>query len=317
MFIQELVEWNDFSDETLRFLRTIGVDGVSLCLREMPPDPVEPFLAAARDKVAGHGMKLHSVFMAGGWNEVKLGLPGRDARLEAWRAMIAAMGALGIPVVCYNFKLLESKFLRSAPTAGRGGARYASYDHGEFLKHPPAPQHPPISSDEMLRHLEYFLAGVLPAAEAAGVTLALHPDDPPIAPSYGTSLTGVGHITSTLEQFREIFARSRSASNGMLFCQGCVKEMGEDVYAAIRSMGEAGRIVVVHFRNVRGAMPRFQETFIDEGDVDMYRAMCAYRDVGFRGPFMMDHCPSFEHDRWAGRAFAVGYIRALIQAVYR
>ena len=44
--------------------------------------------------------------------------------------------------------------------------------------------------------------------------------------------------------------------------------MGEDVHAAIRSMGQAGRIVVVHFRNVRGAMPRFQETFVDEGDVE-------------------------------------------------
>jgi mannonate dehydratase len=60
--------------------------------------------------------------------------------------------------------------------------------------------------------------------------------------------------------------------------------------------------------------------FVDEGDQDMYEAMQAYKEVGFEGPFMMDHTPGFPNEAstfWAGRAFAVGYIRAMIQAVYR
>jgi hypothetical protein len=50
------------------------------------------------------------------------------------------------------------------------------------------------------------------------------------------------------------------------------------------------------------------------------RAMEAYKEVGFEGPFMMDHTPRFPNGEatwWAGRGFAVGYMRALIQAVYR
>ena len=51
----------------------------------------------------------------------------------------------------------------------------------------------------------------------------------------------------------------------------------------------------------------------------MHRAMKVYRDVGFTGPFMMDHTPQFAQQQagWAGRAYAVGYIRGLIQSVYR
>ena len=104
----------------------------------------------------------------------------------------------------------------------------------------------------------------------------------------------------------------------MLFCQGCVTEMqGVDVYDAIRQMGAMDKIVMVHFRNVRGEFPRFQETFVDDGDVDMYRAMEAYRDAGFKGPFSLDHSPIFTGADVANTAFVVGYLRGLIQAVYR
>ena len=105
----------------------------------------------------------------------------------------------------------------------------------------------------------------------------------------------------------------------MLFCQGCVTEMGEDVLQAIRDMGALGKIVYVHFRNVRGTLRDFQEVFVDEGDVDMFEAMKTYKEAGFEGPFMMDHTPGIPGDRQAreGHAFVTGYIRAMIQAVYR
>ena len=131
-------------------------------------------------------------------------------------------------------------------------------------------------------------------------------------------LAGAAHIVSTFGDYRKIFGLVPSRSNGMLFCQGCVTEMKDvNVYDAIREMGSADKIVMVHFRNVRGEFPRFQETFVDEGDVDMYRAMQAYRDVGFKGPFSLDHSPMFPGAEIANTAFMVGYMRALIQAVYR
>jgi len=104
----------------------------------------------------------------------------------------------------------------------------------------------------------------------------------------------------------------------MLFCQGCVAEMGGNVLEAIRSIGKRGKIGHVHFRNIVGTPNDFQEVFIDEGDQDMLEAMKTYKEIGFRGPFMMDHTPRFPEpfDSWHGHAYANGYIKALIQMVY-
>jgi mannonate dehydratase len=46
----------------------------------------------------------------------------------------------------------------------------------------------------------------------------------------------------------------------------------------------------------------------------MLNAMRTYREVGYDGMVMFDHIPSAPGDGDAGRGFAYGYIRALIQA---
>ena len=48
------------------------------------------------------------------------GLPGRDADIEYWLQLLAAMGRLGIPTMGYNFK--HGNF-RTTSATGRGGAR--------------------------------------------------------------------------------------------------------------------------------------------------------------------------------------------------
>jgi mannonate dehydratase len=105
----------------------------------------------------------------------------------------------------------------------------------------------------------------------------------------------------------------------MLFCQGCMTELlGQGVYGFIEEMASKNKIQWVHFRNVKGQLPYFEEVFLDEGDIDMKRAMEIYRDNGFNGPFMMDHTPRFAAGDSAryGKAYANGYIRRLIQEVY-
>ncbi len=323
MFIQDLLNWDQFDDAHLSFFKAIGVDAVCLDIRGMHRiagaddlrDGVErtDFFKAARAKVEAHGMRLHSVFMAG-WNEITLGLPDRDKKIEAWRTMLRGLGRAGIPTLGYNFKPMGN--FRTPSATGRGGAAYSTFDYAHFAQNRPKPHDPPVSEAEMWEHMEHFLQGVIPAAGEAGVRMALHPDDPPIPEPLG----GVAQIASTVEQFRRIFTSVPSAANAMLFCQGCMTELvGLNVYDVIREFASKDWIAYVHFRNVRGKLPRFEEVFMDEGDVDMRRALQIYREAGFNGPFMMDHTPHIPNDPGsrAGRAFAVGYIRALVQAVYR
>ena len=66
-------------------------------------------------------------------------------------------------------------------------------------------------------------------------------------------------------------------------------------------------------------MPRFDEVFPDEGDIDMVAAMRAWKDVGFDGVIRVDHCPGVIGDNErADRSFAyqVGYLKGLVQTVH-
>lgn len=327
MLIQDKLTWDANVEKNLALMSTLGIDCVSLELPDGPranplldlstPAACGAFFQKAKALVAAHQMELRTVLATSGFAEIKRGIAGRDEKIAFLQNVLRAMGAAGIPIMAYNFKLIVSKYLRSAPTPGRGVATYISFDYQEYLKQPAPALEPPLSEAQMLENLAYFLKAVIPVAEQCGVRLALHPDDPPMPAGY-PPLAGAAHIVSTFDDYHRIFDLVPSRSNGMLFCQGCVTEMqGVDVYDAIRHMGEIDKIVMVHFRNVRGEFPKFQETFVDNGDVDMLRAMEAYRDVGFKGPFSLDHSPLFAGSEVANQAFVVGYMRALMQAVYR
>ena len=73
----------------------------------------------------------------------------------------------------------------------------------------------------------------------------------------------------------------------------------------------------MHFRNVSGPVPKFSETFVDEGHVNMVEAMQAYHEAGFDGPMIEDHLPAVVGDRrgFRSRAYAMGYIKGLMDAV--
>ena len=94
---------------------------------------------------------------------------------------------------------------------------------------------------------------------------------------------------------------------------------GDNIYDFIDEMVRRDRIMYVHFRNVSAPNPNdFHEEFINTGHVDMYRAMKTYHDAGFKGFFIDDHVPQTHQDTQYGhqaRAFANGYIQAMIEAV--
>ena len=80
----------------------------------------------------------------------------------------------------------------------------------------------------------------------------------------------------------------------------------------------------MHFRDIRGTVSRFVETFQDDGPTDMLEAMQCYQEIGFDGPIRPDHVPTLEGDdnippgyTTRGRLYAVGYMRGLMEAVQK
>ena len=323
MYLHDVVNWSDFDDETLSFYRAISVDMIQLDLRtggkveaerqvRAGKDSTEIF-EQAREKTESHGLKLQTVFMPV-LEGITLATEERDEELGAFVRLIECLGKAGIPTLAWNFKPMGN--FRTISDIGRGGAVYSTFDYAEFDRSRPEPHEPPVSAEVMWDNMVAFMRAAVPAAEKAGVNLALHPDDPPIPEPLG----GVAQICSTVEQFRRIFDAVPSANHRMLFCQGCMTELAgpQGVYDIIAEMASRKKIALVHFRNVRGRLPRFAEVFIDEGEVDMRQAMETYRDNGYSGPFGMDHTPGFPQSMAgpAGKAYANGYIRAMIQTVY-
>jgi mannonate dehydratase len=94
--------------------------------------------------------------------------------------------------------------------------------------------------------------------------------------------------------------------------------MKDDIYEMIDYFASRKKILYVHFRNVSGKVPNFYEEFVNTGYVDMYKAMKIYHKHNFDGFFIDDHVPHTHGDTpWGhrGRAFANGYIQAMIEAV--
>jgi D-mannonate dehydratase len=91
-----------------------------------------------------------------------------------------------------------------------------------------------------------------------------------------------------------------------------------DFLKALDRYSRQGKICYVHCRNVRGKVPRYQEVFIDEGDLDVLRVTKILAQSGYEGVIIPDHSPEMTcAASWhAGMAFALGYLRAAIQAAY-
>jgi mannonate dehydratase len=150
-------------------------------------------------------------------------------------------------------------------------------------------------------------------AEASGVRLAAHPDDPPLP-----TLRGQPRLVYQPQLYQRLIDLHPSPANQLEFCLGTLAEMpAGDVYEAVEQYSRQRRIGYVHLRNIASKAPHYRETFIDDGDVDMLKAMRVYKEVGFDGMMMPDHVPSIEGDtgNQQGFAFALGYIKALIAAV--
>ncbi|MBN2984087.1 MULTISPECIES: mannonate dehydratase [Cohnella] len=291
-----------------------AVSGLARDEKTEQPWDLMPLLRM-KQRFADFGLALAVIESMPPSNHIKLGTEGRDREIETFKEFVANMGAVGIPVLCYNFMAQFNWFRTSTTTRTRGGALVSSYDHS-LMANAPLTEAGLVPESLLWENLHYFMEQIVPVAEAAGVKLALHPDDPPISP-----IRGVGRILRSADALERAIRLVPSECNGITLCQGTLATAGEDIPSVIRRFAGQNKLFFVHFRDVRGTAEKFEETFHDDGKTDMLEAMRTYYEVGYDGPARPDHVPTMEGEDNAnpgyellGRLFGVGYITGLMEA---
>jgi len=319
---------HDHSTEALTLMAGLGVNHICSGLPSAKFDQswsVEE-LTKFRERIESFGIRLDmiplplsSAYITRAENpNIMLGKsPERDREIDSICQMIRNAALAGIPALKYNMSILG--VVSTEPVKCQGGAICRAFDYGKARQEPPLTEAGPVDQDAYWERISYFLKRVIPVADEHKVRLACHPHDPGMPHDKG--FRGVHTVLGSVAGLKRFLEITPSKYHGLNFCQGTVSEMltkpGEEIYDVIRYFGSRGKIFNVHFRNIRGGFLNFSETLIDDGDVDMLKAMRVYKEVGYDGMIMPDHVPRIASDPKGLYAFAYtfGYIKALIAAV--
>jgi mannonate dehydratase len=284
-------------------------------------------LAAIKKEINAAGLELEAIenFDPAHWHDVLLDGPKKLQQLENLKTIIRNVGQAGIPVFGYNFSIagvagrIKGRFARGeAEAVGMDGPLDKPLPNGMawnmVYDRNAAPGVVPSATPEQLwQRLKVFLDALVPVAEAAGVTLAAHPDDPPLP-----TVRAQPRLVYQPQLFQKLIDLKPSPRNALEFCVGTLAEMSEgDIYDVVDTYSRQGKLAYVHLRNVRGKVPSYKETFIDDGDVDILRVLRILQKNNFNGVIIPDHAPQMSCAApWhAGMAYALGYLRAGLKTI--
>ena len=333
------------TEEHFAFLARFGVRHVCASPRIADPARVVPTveeLSRLREMVERHGLSLEmtdslllrsTLIDAEKYPAIMLGQsPQRDRDIESFQQLLRNCAAVGIGTVKYNMSLLG--VLRNRAEQGRGGVAYSGWKQDAHVERHELTRAGVVDDDMYWERIQYFLERIVPVANENRVRIACHPNDPGLPPQGYRGVRCVLDSVAGLERFLSI---CESPYHGLNFCQGTICSQLEnpaaDIFDVIRTFGSKGKLFNVHIRNIRGRRGNFLETYLDDGDIDIVRAVRTYREVGYDGMLMPDHVPLLptrsgaqpyaynfgaespaEDGHRESFAFAYGYLRAVLQA---
>lgn len=321
------------SEAEVRNCRQAGIRGAVVTdVPDLPWD-VET-LRSDRYRIEALGMDLTCYLISAPDNVIR-GTEGRDSAIRQIKQSISAAGKAGIEVVEYNWYVhrLSEGYYEIIDEDDRLGAGYTGFDYNRLHEGVPVrdlprePGTPEFTHEELWDNYEHFLREVIPVAEAAGVRMAVHPNDPPAKVSRGNP-----QVLATKEDWIRLVETVDSPANGMTAHVGYFAEMGVDDIEFLRYLGSKDRINHVHYRNVRVDEPgvKYAEVFPDNGDSDMFGFMRELIRQGYSRGILAEHPRALDYDREndaiggqyadvggggpGGDLYDFGYARAMMQA---
>lgn len=312
------------SKTEMEFLVRHGVTHFDARVEDLEVDT----LVRHREAAAAYGVELEMVHVAPLDNIGLAKDPERERDLDTLCQYIENAGKAGLRGLNYNFCILRADgagglVQRTASRPGRGGTTYSSFRLAEYdndMRYAAGE----VSREEAFERAAYMLERIIPVAEQCKVQMACHLNDPP-APVLNGVEKWNWPVFEGLKRFSELVD---SPYHGFNFCCGVAAEGLEnpatELPPIVRYFAEQKKIFNVHFRNIRGGLHDFCETWPDEGDVNMYEIAKVLHEAGYPYMLMPDHAPSHPEDKapagvsvrvnqaWA---YQFGYIKAFIQAL--
>jgi len=301
----------DPSETELQFLEQMGVTHCYTWIQKNQANV--PYLTKLKKQLRDHGLTLWNVGMlsVGKNPDIILGTKKRDAAIKEFLEFLHVLASVNIRITIFTWE--PASALQTGMNIIRGGALGRFVDTSILSK---LPNHfgRAYSEEELWENMSFFLNAVLPTAEQLGVILALHPNDPPSEKVF----RGIPNLIRSSESFERVFALARqSPSLKMEFCCGCWLEGGGvmgNLLTCLREFIARDKVVVIHLRNVTSPLPKFTETFIDEGYGDIFEIVRTVVEAGYSNTIILDHTPLLAGGVGLETAFCAGYIKAMIRA---
>ena len=287
-------------------------------------------LKAIKKSIEDQGLVWEAVenFDPSHWYDILLDGPKKEQQLDNVKYMIRNLSKVGVKIMGYYFSL-AGVWGWTSRASGRAGARSIEFEQSKIDINRPIPNgmvwnmtYDPeapegsvngVSHEEIWQRLSGFLHEILPVAEENGIVMAAHPDDPPLP-----VLRGTARLITEPSAYDKLLEVKDSPSNSIEFCMGTTQEMATgDIYECLDKYSAMNKIAYVHFRNVKGKVPHYREVFVDEGDIDMIKAMRILKKNNFEGVIIPDHTPEMTCNApWhAGMAYALGYMKGALNTL--
>lgn len=246
--------------------------------------------------------------------DIKLGIGKRDEYIENYKTTIRHLASHGVKVICYNFMPIFD-WTRTDLFHPLGDGSTALYFDKEKVMHlDPAelvkevqqasdlslPGWEPerlahlsslfehykgVEEEQLWGNLAYFLNEIIPVAEEVGITMAIHPDDPPY------SIFGLPRIITGAESYERMIAINDSKANGFTLCSG---SMGASPLNDMVSIFDkyAYRSPFAHIRNIKiEGNGSFAETshLTSDGSIDINGIVRVLSAQNYSGYVRPDH----------------------------
>ena len=303
----------------LRYIKQIpNMSGVVSSLMDLPAGALWPTerIQALKQEVQDAGLELEVIESVNVHEDIKLGLPGRDAYIDRYRTTIERLGQAGVKVICYNFmpvfdwtrsdlfkpradgatvlaydqavidKITDPQAFADQIQQGAGAFEMAGWEPERMAEIKSLfAQYQSVSHEDLFRNLKYFLEAIIPVCEQYDVKMAIHPDDPP------WDIFGLPRLLVDAESIDRFLSMVDDPYNCLTLCSGSLNANPNNNVAEIVRK-HCDRIAFAHIRNIH----HFDNGDFSEaahrdccGETGIIEILRAYHDNGFEGYIRPDH----------------------------